>query len=278
MDRNDIPPGSALLGPSAKVQHPRRTVLVSLAGGGLLVAAAGSQFRAGSAPLGQDDTSPTAAEDEGTPAPFTSQVFAGEGFVGEAKDVSIGDAFVAVVIADAQSGAEAREARAILYGDAENDIKEWFPGAVVGNSLDLASDGGARLHGVFSEEGATGTIAMPDGTFLPFNAEPATGVAGLYTVIFFPDGHVDGTSERGGKLVGLLGEMEEGTDIQPLNGTLTPPDGEPLGFTVKIKSEPPHTPDKPPVNARFVVLNDGRIRGGANRKEGGGNFYDYLID
>jgi hypothetical protein len=248
---------------SLNSRHPRRKVLAFLSGSGLVVAIAGIRLPAQAANLLQNDTTPTADDAGGTPAPFSAQVFAGDGFVGEAKDVPTGEAFVAVVVADAKPGAEAREARAIIYGDTENEIQEWFPGAVTGDKLDLVSEGGARLQGEFSPEGATGTITLADGTVLPFDAVPSTGVAGLYTVTVFPDGRVEGTSERGVRLEGHLGTQAAEPDTFPMTGTLTPPDGEPLAFEVMFRT----LPEAEMITARFVVLDDGRIRGGAKQKD-----------
>src|SRR5688500_5504094 len=81
-----------------------------------------------------------------TPTPFTDQVFTGHGFVGEVAELPTGQAFVAVVVADPQSGEE-REVRVLLYGDRENQIREWFTGAVTGDRLALVSEGGAALAG-----------------------------------------------------------------------------------------------------------------------------------
>jgi hypothetical protein len=257
-------------------RHTRRTVLLSLAGAGLAIATIGSRLPAGSAPLRQDDATPSTDAATGTAAQFTSQVFAGEGFVGEARDVPVGEAFVAVVVADAAPGADAREVRALLYGNTQNNIREWFPGAVTGNSLDLASDGGARLRGEFSAEGASGTITMPDGMVFPFNAGPATGVAGLYTVFMYPDGRVEGTSERDVQLVGHLGAKEEGSDLYPITGSLVPPEGDPQAFALNIHISGPLKEELIP--SRFVVLEDGRILGGSKNRPGGVNFYSYTGD
>jgi hypothetical protein len=243
-------------------RHPRRAVLAVLGGGGLVIPVAGCRLPTRAAPLRQNDGTPDIGDVEATPAPFSAQVFAGEGFVGEAKDVPAGEAFVAVVVADAKPGAEAREARAIIYGNTENEIQEWFPGAVTADKLDLVSEGGARLQGEFSPEGATGSVTLADGTVLPFDAVPSTGVAGLYTVTVFPDGRVEGTSERGVRLEGQLGTEATEPDVYPMTGTLTPPDGEPQAFEVMFRT----LPEAEMITARFVVLNDGRIRGGAKKK------------
>lgn len=256
--------------------HPRRTVLLALTGGGVMIATVSSRLPARSAPLRQTEATPAPDAATGAAEQFTSQVFAGEGFVGEVQTVPAGVAFVAIVLAEATPGTDAREARALLYGDAESGIREWFPGAVTGSTLDLASDGGARLRGEISAESANGTITMPDGTIIPFNARPATGVAGLYTVFMYPDGRVEGTSESGVQLAGHLGAKEEGSDLYPITGTLDPPEGDPQAFALDIHISAPLREELIP--SRFVVLEDGRILGGSKSRKGNVNFYSYFPD
>jgi hypothetical protein len=249
---------------SGTYRQPRRAVILALAAGGLVMIAGTSSRLVRSAPSRQTDATPGAvASPEATPAPFTAQVFAGEGFVGEAEHVAAGEAFVALVVAEAKPGAEAREVRAIIYGDTQNEIQEWFPGVATADHLDLVSENGAQLRGQFTAEGASGTITLADGTALTFEAVPTTGVAGLYTVMLLPDGRLEGTSERGARLEGqLLAEPEE-EGIYPLIGTITPPDGPPQEFEVHFF----FVPRGETINARFVVLPDGRMKGGARRRD-----------
>jgi hypothetical protein len=162
-----------------------------------------------------------------TPTPFTDQVFTGQGFVGEVEvaDLPSGQAFVAAVIAEPKPGEELRAVRVLLYGDRENQIREWFTGEVTGDRLELVSEGGAQLDGTWSREGMTGTISLPEGILIPVDAVPISGIGGLYTVQVLPDGSVQGTSEAAVKLAGQVAP-EPGPDAgYPLRGTLTPPDG-----------------------------------------------------
>lgn len=206
-------------------------------------------------------------------------------FVGETSDPVTS---VAVVAAEPGQGENTREVRALIYGKFENQINEWFVGSAEGNQLDLTSDGGAQLEGELTSGGATGTITLPNGTSVPFDTVPATGVAGFYNVTITPDGQANGTSESGARLEGQLGNVPEGQrqlvgpegessgDVVPLAGTITPPEGQPQDFEVSFVRAPVQEPDEA-LNARFVVSPDGTIRGGA-RKGSGTQFTDPLID
>jgi hypothetical protein len=241
-----------------QVPTDRRTALGALMLAGLLGGL--SPVRIGA----QEATPATGGDPVATPTPFTDQVFTGQGFVGEVTDVPTGQAFVAVVIAGPQSGQERREVRALLYGDPENLMQEWFPGAVTGDRLDLVADSGARLTSDLSTEGALGTVTLADDTDLTFAAMAATGVAGLYSVQLFPDGHLEGTSERGVRLEGQLGAETDEPDVYALAGTLTPPDAGSQDFSALFLV--PETIHEV-VNLRFIVLPDGRMRGGARKQE-----------
>lgn len=210
-------------------------------------------------------------------------------FVGETSDPVTA---VAVIVGEPAEGESSREVRALIYGDTDNPVEtdgvitpisEWFVGSAAGNDLDLSSEGGAQFQGELTPEGATGTITLPDGTPVPFDAAPATGVAGYYDVTLTPDGQVTGTSASGARMEGQLeeerarqipGETRE-HGIVPLTGTVTPPDGQPQDFEVDFLTAPPVGEE--PIPARFVVLNDGTIKGGA-RKGSGSQFTCPLID
>lgn len=225
-------------------------------------------------------------------------------FVGEVSDPV---SSVAVIADGPGQGEDAREVRALIYGDTDNPIEtdstitginEWFVGSAEGNELDLSSEGGAQFQGELTPEGATGTFTLPDGSSVPFDAIPATGVAGYYDVTIIPDGQVSGTSWDGAQLEGRLvqerareitGERRELLEeragqtsveppeysIVPIVGTITPQDGQPQDFEVDFQTGPPFGEE--PIQARFIVLNDGTIRGGA-RKGAGTGFTCPLID
>jgi hypothetical protein len=258
-------------------QSSRRTIVLGVLGGGLAVAAIGMNRLVPVASARQADTTPSADVTE----PFSDQVFAGEGFVGEAQHVPAGQAFVGVVIAEAEPGTETREARALLYGESANGIQEWFPGSVTGNQLDLVSENGARLTGEVTADSVTGKVALVDGTTVDFALEPATGVAGLYTMTMFPDGHVAGTSERGATLIGQLIPGAEDAHHGRFAGTFTSPDGT---VTKPFDHDTAHMPGGTTQtetfvssgNARLVVLADGQFRGGAKKQ--GGQFSWPCID
>ena len=204
-------------------------------------------------------------------------------FVGETSNPV---ASVAVVAAKPEQGENTREVRALIYGRRENAINEWFVGSARGNDLDLTSEGGAQLEGELTSDAATGTITLPDGTSVPFDTVPATGVAGLYNVTITPDGQANGTSDSGARLEGQLASQPEGqvpgrpgegsANVLPLTGTITPPDGQPQDFEVSFLMAPVRDPGEA-LTARFIVSPNGTIRGGA-KKGSGAQFTDPLID
>ena len=203
------------------------------------------------------------ADAAATPTPFTDQVFTGQGFVGEVAALPVGQAFVAVVVAEPGAGEE-REIRVLLYGDRENDIREWFTGQSTGDRLELVSEGGAQLAGDWSPEGVSATITLPDDIIIPIDAVPISGMAGLYTVQVFPDGKVAGMSEAGVELDGQVTPEQRDDGSYPLTVTLRPPRGDPRAFEIAFFTE--ELGAGPP--SRLVVLADGRMLGGAKRKEG----------
>lgn len=250
----------------------RRTVILGLLGGGLTFAGVGVSRLVLVASARQADA---------TPEPFSDQVFAGAGFVGEAQHVPAGRAFVGVVVAEAEPGAETREARALIYGESANGILEWFPGSVTGDQLDLVSENGARLTGELTADGVSGEITLADGTTVDFGLVPATGVAGLYTMTMLPGGHVEGASEQGATLIGQLIPGVTDEDHGRFAGTFTSADGtvtksfdnfanaQGEGETVSLEHAV-HIPLVSSGNARLVVLADGEFRGGAKKKGGQG--------
>lgn len=210
-------------------------------------------------------------------------------FVGQTSDP---ETSIAVVAAKPAQGEDTREVRALIYGTTDNPVEadgtitainEWFVGSATGNNLDLSSEGGAQLEGKLTSDGANGTITLPDGTSVPFDTVPATGVAGFYNVTISPEGQVDGTSESGVRLDGQLKEEQANQipgetrehGIVPLTGTVTPPDGQPQDFEVTFLAAPPVGEES--IQARFIISNDGTIRGGA-KKGSGSQFTCPLID
>ncbi len=174
-------------------------------------------------------------------------------FVGEVPEA---DALVAVVAAspqEAEGGEDQREVRAYLCDG--NEINEWFTGTATENDLDLSSDGGSRLEGNLTPDTASGTITLSDGRSLPFAAELASGVAGLYDVTVSDDGLLHGSSESGGRLEGQVAQEPNQEGTYPITGTITAPDGP----TLEIEA---FASDAEPAAGRWVVLSDGQSKGG----------------
>ena len=174
-------------------------------------------------------------------------------------------AFLALVAQEPEDGAGQQEVRAYLSDG--RSINEWFnEGSVEGVEFDLTSDGGARLLGSLKQDvdssWVSGQIFLADGTVLGFSAPPATGIAGLYDVSI-PGSELSGTSDGGGQLEGRLGETPQEDGLYPVAGIITPADGFPQGFRAFA------TPDASG-ELRFVVLEDGRFKGGPKKGEGEG--------
>jgi hypothetical protein len=103
---------------------------------------------------------------------------------------------------------------------------EWFAGQMAGNTLELTSvSGNARLQAVLTEEEATGTVALADGTLRRFAASAAHEGAGLYEVIGASEGRRSGTSANGAK-----DEAQVSSDGVWTTGTIRLPSGEAVDY------------------------------------------------
>jgi len=150
-------------------------------------------------------------------------------------------------------------------------INEWFSeGSVEGTEFDLTSDGGARLLGSLKRDvdsaWISGQIFLNDRTVLGFSVPPAsaTGIGGLYDVII-SGGELSGTSDGGAQLEGrLLDDRQQEDGLYPFSGTITPADGQPPQDLEAFA-----TPDASG-ELRFIVLEDGQIKGGFKKGEGAG--------
>lgn len=195
---------------------------------------------------------PTAAQEATPAAPLI-----GETFVGETSDA---DAFVAVVVAEPQAGEEARQVRAYLCDAAE--IVEWFTGSASGDEVELSSEDGARLTAALSPAAVSGEITLATGGTLTFDATPATGVAGLYTINFTDEGMVRGAAVDGqAQLEGLVAAAplvapgaEEGH--YPIVLTISRADGEAGAILGSVSASEAG-------EGRLIVLPDGRSKGTA---------------
>jgi hypothetical protein len=204
---------------------------------------------------------PTAAQEATPAAPLM-----GETFVGETSDA---DAFVAVVVAEPQAGEEARQVRAYLCDAAENVA--WFTGSASGEEVELSSEDGARLTAALTPAAVSGEITLANGGTLTFEAAPATGVAGLYTITLTDEGMVRGAAVDGqAQLEGLVAaaplvapDAEDGH--YPIVLTIRRADGEAGAILGSVSASGA-------AEGRLIVLPDGRSKGtaGCARCKGGG--------
>jgi hypothetical protein len=125
----------------------------------------------------------------------------------------------------AASGGE-RKVQAYVCDGHPQGTAEWFAGQMAGNTLELTSvSGNARLQVVLTEEEATGTVALADGTLRRFAASPAHEGAGLYEVVVASDGRRSGTSANGAK-----DEAQVSPDGVWTMGTIRLPSGEAVDY------------------------------------------------
>jgi hypothetical protein len=125
----------------------------------------------------------------------------------------------------AASGGE-RKVQAYICDGQPQGTAEWFAGQMAGNTLELTSvSGNARLQAVLTEEEATGTVALADGTLRRFAASAAHEGAGLYEVIVASDGRRSGTSANGAK-----DEAQVSSDGVLTTGTIRLPSGEAVDY------------------------------------------------
>ena len=125
----------------------------------------------------------------------------------------------------AASGGE-RKVQAYVCDGQPQGTAEWFAGQMAGNTLELTSvSGNARLQAVLTEEEATGTVALADGTLRRFAASAAHEGAGLYEVIVASDGRRSGTSANGAK-----DEAQVSSDGVLTTGTIRLPSGEAVDY------------------------------------------------
>ena len=125
----------------------------------------------------------------------------------------------------AASGGE-RKVQAYVCDGQPQGTAEWFAGQMAGNTLELTSvSGNARLQMVLTEEEATGTVALADGTLRRFAASAAYEGAGLYEVIVASDGRRSGISENGAK-----DEARVSSDGVWTWGTIRLPSGEAVDY------------------------------------------------
>ncbi len=168
------------------------------------------------------------------------------------------DLYVAVVAAKPENGQAERAVR-VYVCDGKN-INEWFPGRG-DNSFEITSSNGkSHVDAELEADAASGALDLPGGRSVSFRAPPATGIAGLFESMLFPDGTVRGSSETGVRLEGKrITKRPDASGRFKATGTYVQPNG---------KTEPWVTfsgvalPKNQAIASRIIVLADGRRRGG----------------
>jgi hypothetical protein len=188
-------------------------------------------------------------------------------FVGKAQGE---DAFVAVVASPA--GPADRRREITVYACDAKRLCEWFSGSSAGNSFEVnAQRGHGEASGELTRKAATGTIALPDGKSLRYEADRATAAAGLYDLEVSARGKLTGASATG---VGLTGKS---TIPKPGTGSLKLADGKRLKLDVS-RSRGDGAAPLEAGEARLIVLSDHRLRGAArSRSTAGGGPSDFFI-
>jgi hypothetical protein len=173
------------------------------------------------------------------------------------------NALVAVV-ATPPTGKEKRQAVTVYLSDGSK-LSEWLAGAVERNSFAAATeDRDAQAKGELNGNSVKGTITLPDGKTVRYEASRATGAAGLYDLTVSPKGKISGASASG---IGLTGKTALGADGK---GSLKLADGTRHKFDVigTADSELGLRSGE----LRVIVLGDGELRG-AGRARGSDGFF-----
>jgi hypothetical protein len=174
---------------------------------------------------------------------------------------------VAVVAAPAKEGQQQRDVN--VYVCDGDGINEWLPGSVTGENFKLVSDDGdAEVTGKLTRSGVTGTVELPNGKSLDFQAKPATGPGGLYAITVRPDGRMTGTSSTGGELQGRVAKAPSGGGYR-FTGVLR--NAQRQRFTLDFKG----VRQQPTGDFRWIVASDGEVLGDrkGKRTEGSGGAF-----
>jgi hypothetical protein len=174
------------------------------------------------------------------------------------------NALVAVVAAPTLERQERQAVRVYLSDGSK--LSEWLDAAVERNSFAAASaDRDAEVKGELNGNSVKGTIRLPGGKTVRYEASRATGAAGLYELTVSPKGKLSGASATG---IGLTGRTAVGADG---SGTLKLADGTRHKFDVTGNAEASELQLRSG-QLRVIVLGDGELRG-AGRARGDGGFF-----
>lgn len=188
-------------------------------------------------------------------------------FVGKAEK---GEAFVAIVAAPAERGKDVRTVS--LYVSDGGNLSASLDGTVKDNAFTAASDDDkAKAEGKLDGNSSTGTLTLPDGKEVSYQATRATAAAGLYELTVSAKGELSGASGTG---VGLTSK----TSLRaPGIGKIKFADGKNRKFEVTAAD----AADPVRLGAgqlRLIVTPEGELSGaGAVQPSGGGDELDVFI-
>jgi hypothetical protein len=172
------------------------------------------------------------------------------------------NALVAVVAAPATGKQEKQDVT--IYLSDGSKLSEVLGGAVERNGFAATSDN-AKAKGEVNGNSVKGTITLPDGKSVRYEATRATGAAGLYDLTVTRKGKISGASATG---IGLTGktplEPDGSGSLKLADGTRHKFDvtGNASGSDLELKSG----------QLRVIVLGDGELRG-AGRARGSEGFF-----
>jgi transposase-like protein len=171
-------------------------------------------------------------------------------FVGK---VSRTKAFVAVVAAPAAGEQDSRAVQ--VYVSDGRGLSEWLSGSILDNSFVAKSeDGDTEAKGKLSGDSVTGTVELPGGKTVRYEASPPAGAAGLYDLTVSSDGKLSGVSAAGLAVKGKITLRKRGT------GMLKLADGERLEFDV-TRNRAGDLIRLRAGQVRLIVLPGGQVRG-----------------
>lgn len=177
-------------------------------------------------------------------------------------------ALVAVVAAPASRNEKQRDVT--IYVSDGSSLSEVLGGALERNSFAARSaDRDAEAKGELTGSSVSGTVKLPDGKTVRYEASRATGAAGLYDLTVSAKGKLSGASATG---IGLTGKTALGGDG---SGSLKLADGTRHTFDVTGKA----TGGERQLRSgqlRVIVLGDGEMRG-AGRARGSGDDGAFFI-
>jgi hypothetical protein len=205
-------------------------------------------------------------DDEAERAVKAAKAVAGS-FVGK---VSGTRTFVAVVAGPAEGDKDSGAVQ--IYVSDGRRLSEWFSGPISDNSFVVKSDDGdAEARGKLSGDSVTGTVALPSGKTVRYEASPPSGAAGLYELTVSSAGELRGASAAGLGVTGEIALGKRGT------GMLRLVDGERLEFDI-TRNPAGDLMRLRAGQVRLIVLPGGELRGaGKSRPAAGGGASDFLI-